>query len=211
MNFLAHCLIGAKARGDDGPGLLAGGFIGDFVKGPVPVAMPVGLALGVRLHRRVDAYSNRQEAIRHSCARYPRELRRFAPIVLDIVTDHLLTGRWRTYDDGALPAFTARAYELVADYRDWLGPAGERFFDYARDTDLLARYGDWTVICRSIHSVARRLRREELGAPLVDATSALLSELQDDFDLFFPAIVEHACEWVDEQQCSGGASPTISQ
>ncbi|MEM8767504.1 MAG: hypothetical protein AAGE43_08685 [Pseudomonadota bacterium] len=70
MNFLAHCLIGheAAAGTDRASPLLAGGFLGDFIKGRVPEAMPGDLALGVRLHRRVDAFSNQQPAIRRSCA-----------------------------------------------------------------------------------------------------------------------------------------------
>ena len=68
MNFLAHCLIGARAREDDA-GLIAGGFLGDFIKGPVPASMPPALQAGVRLHRRIDAYSNQQPDLLRSAHR----------------------------------------------------------------------------------------------------------------------------------------------
>ena len=40
MNFLAHCVLGHPDEA-----LMAGGYLGDFVKGPVPSDLPVDLLL----------------------------------------------------------------------------------------------------------------------------------------------------------------------
>ena len=75
MNFLAHC---ALAGADED--LIVGSFLGDFVKGPISTDLPTGVQRGVRLHRRIDAYSNMQADIRVSVERFPAELRRIAPV-----------------------------------------------------------------------------------------------------------------------------------
>ncbi len=201
MNFLAHCLIGSRAAGDR-PGapsaaaLLAGGFLGDFVKGRVPKEMPADLALGVRLHRRVDAYSNQHPDIRASSERFPAELRRLAPILVDILCDHLLSRAWSDYHHQSISEFTDSVYQEVAVHTDWLPDTGMQFLDYAREKDLLARYGDWSVTEGAMRSITRRLRRPELNHILSEAVPPLLEALEMDFHRYFPDILAHAEAWV---------------
>lgn len=194
MNFLAHCLIGARAG--EAEGLIAGGFLGDFIKGTIPQEMPADLAQGVRLHRRIDAYSNTHQNIRVSCDRFPPELRRIAPILVDIICDHLLTRNWRHFHRDQLPEFTALTYERIAAHGEWLPDTGHRFLAYARDKDLLAQYGDWSVTSGALRSITRRLRLSHLDDLLDDAVPPLLSALEEDFERYFPDIVDHAIDWV---------------
>ena len=204
MNFLAHCLIGSRAAGED-PGaptaraLLAGGFLGDFVKGRVPDSMPADLALGVRLHRRIDAYSNQHPDIRASSDRFPAELRRLAPILVDILCDHLLSRAWSDYHDQEISRFTGIIYEEMAAHADWLPETGIQFLDYARERDLLARYGDWSVTEGAMRSITRRLKRQELNPLLSEAVPPLLDDLEADFHRYFPDILSHASQWVAEE------------
>lgn len=205
MNFLAHCLIGAQAttpatatarQFTQDPDLVAGGFLGDFIKGTVPQTMPPGLARGVRLHRRIDAYSNQQPAIRLSCDRFPQHLRRLAPVFLDVIGDHLLCRNWATYHSDPLTEFTAATYDLIAVHDAWLSDSGKRFFTFMRDTDLLGSYGDWDVTLRGLYSITRRLHRETLNQGLDDAISAIMDDLAEDFANYFPDIVDHARDWL---------------
>jgi acyl carrier protein phosphodiesterase len=205
VNFLAHCLIGAQATSRATPegvkpqidaDLVVGGFLGDFIKGRIPESMPAGLARGVRLHRRVDAYSNQQPLIRRSCDRFPAQLRRLAPVFVDIIADHLLSRNWRHYHDAPLREFTASTYELIALHDDWLSEPGRRFYRYMCDTDLLAAYGDWEITLRGLYSITRRLQHETLNDQLEGAVSAIIDDLADDFAQYFPDIVEHAQSWL---------------
>jgi acyl carrier protein phosphodiesterase len=197
VNFLAHCLIGNRA-GSQAPNdpLVAGGFLGDFIKGRVPSEMPAPLAQGVRLHRRVDAYSNQHPGIRASCDRFPTELRRIAPILVDIIGDHLLALRWSAFHADHLETFTATTYATIAAHGDWLPPSGHRFLGYARAQDLFARYRDWAVVDGAMRSITRRLGRTELDPALETAVPELLVSLEEDFLGYFPDILVHAADWV---------------
>ena len=200
MNFLAHCLIAAKAsdaHGVDAQALVAGGFLGDFVKGPVPDTLPVPLALGVRLHRRIDAYSNVHPGIRQSCARFPAELRRIAPVLVDVIADHLLATEWARHHETDLKSFTRRTYRQIAASEDALPDNGRRFFHFMRENDLLAGYEHWPVASRSLRSLTRRLRREALD-PLMDrVVPELLDGLREDFREYFPDMTTHARDWIE--------------
>ena len=204
MNFLAHCLIATRAAPQaDDAAMVAGGFLGDFIKGPLPEEMPLALALGVRLHRRIDAYSNQHPGIRTSSRRFPAELRRIAPILVDVLCDHLLSSRWEEFHTASLPGFTTHIYDVVASHHEWLTDSGHRFLTYARERDLLASYADWEVVLGALRSITRRLGRNELNPLLERAVPALLADLEADFACYFPDIIDHARFWVAGEQVPG--------
>lgn len=199
MNFLAHCLIPERALDDTHPDLIAGGFLGDFVKGPVPDTLPEMLALGVRLHRRIDAYSNQHPGIRVSCERFPGGLRRFAPIFVDVVADHLLARHWLNFHPDPLETFTAQAYAAIRPHFTRLPATGQQFFTYMSDADLLARYREPAAMHRALRSITERLRREELNPALGVAVDTHLDGLEADFLEYFPDLVRHAANWLDQR------------
>ena len=206
MNFLAHCLIGASSSGTElDPALVAGGFLGDFIKGPVPAEMPPNLARGVRLHRRVDAYSNQHQDIRQSCERFPPELRRIAPILVDIICDHLLARRWQEFHTDPIETFTAAAYRQVAEHQPWLSESAGKFLRYASEHDLFARYDDWSATASAMRSITRRLGKQELDAQMDRMTPALLPDLESDFLRYFPDILEHSAQWVAADRMAASA------
>ena len=158
--------------------------------------MPADLARGVRLHRRIDAFSNQHPDIRLSCQRFPAELRRIAPILVDIICDHLLARRWNQFHHEPIESFTATAYQQVADQGEWLSESAWRFLDYARDQDLFAGYHDWSATISAMRSITRRLGKQELDPLMDEATPTLLPGLELDFLRYFPDILEHSAEWV---------------
>jgi acyl carrier protein phosphodiesterase len=196
MNFLAHCLIPDRALDVSEPDLIAGGFLGDFLKGRVPQDLPPALAVGVRLHRRIDAFSNQHPGIRRSCDRFPRELRRFAPIFVDVVADHLLARHWHRYHPAPLSAFTAEAYAAIRPHVERLPEAGRRFFRFMAEEDLLARYREAEAMHRGLESVTRRLRRSAINQVVRDAVEAHLAGLDADFLDYFPDLIDHAARWL---------------
>lgn len=208
MNFLAHCLINEQAAAElTDPNavrmLIAGGFLGDFVKGSVPDHLPAALSQGIRLHRRIDAYSNQNDAIRRSCNRFPPALRRLAPALVDVIADHLLAQQWHRYHPLPLNIFSRQAYRHIAASTAHLSPRGVEFLQWMMQHDLLARYTDWETTYRGMKSITRRLQRQELDEALQLEVRPLLPALQQDFDEYFPDLITHATLWLSaEAQCS---------
>ncbi len=200
MNFLAHCLIPERADPDGHPDLIAGGFVGDFLKGRLPDDLPGRLADGVRLHRRIDAFSNELPGIRASCARFEGPLRRYAPIVVDVVADHLLAVHWPRFHPEPLETFTRRAYRAIGPHHGWLPPRGQRLLRFMREEDLLAGYQDPAVMHRSLEAVLQRLRRGPEPALMAAAVDRHLAGLEADFLDYFPVLVSHASDWLAARQ-----------
>ena len=183
VNFLAHCVLAQP-----GAGFIAGGVLGDFVKGPIPESLPRDLRAGIRLHRRIDSYSNRVPEMKVSVARFDPALRRAAPVLLDILADHCLTLTWSWYADQDLAAFTARVYEAIEAYRDRIPARGRDFVSRMVETDLLARYDDPQVIERAMAHVLARLRVDHLRDRLQPVLESDLPAFIDDFRVYFPLL-----------------------
>lgn len=191
MNFLAHCLLAGP-----GDGFLAGAVLGDFVKGRIPEQMPSDLRAGVRLHRRIDAFSNRLPACKLSVRRFHPALRRPAPVLLDLVADHCLALDWARYagDDAAsdLGTFAATVYAALRRLNAWVPARGRRFIEHMARVDLLASYVDPAVVQGAMTHVLRRLRHGDRVHLLAPALGEDLAGFRADFAGYFPRLVAFA-------------------
>ena len=183
MNFLAHCRLAHP-----GAGFIAGGVLGDFIKGAIPESLPVELRAGVRLHRRIDSYSNRLPTMKQSVRRFPPPLRRAAPVLLDIVADHCLALCWHRHGVGDLKDFTDGVYTAVERYGDWVPAPGSAFVQRMAETDLLARYTDPEVIHRAMEHVLYRLGMLHLEECLGGLLGDSLAALTGDFEVYYPQL-----------------------
>lgn len=193
MNFLAHCALAHdyahhwRYSPNERNGLLAGAIYGDFIKGRVPATWPRALQQGARLHRKIDALSNRDAHIRTSCERFAPELRRIAPILVDIVADAHLTRHWHDYYDEPLSSFTRNVYASIDATADSMPAKAQRFVGYMIDSDLLAHYDEWHHIDNAVDSVIRRLpKRLALQAPqLYAAMREVMPQTEADFRAYY--------------------------
>ncbi|MES0872568.1 ACP phosphodiesterase [Sinimarinibacterium thermocellulolyticum] len=156
MNFLAHLWL-ADRTGTS----LAGAVLGDVVRGTDLSAYPEALAQGIRLHRRVDAATDRHPLIVQMRAGFADGQRRYAGIVLDLALDHALALDWAQHHTQPLDAFCAHAAVQIASASNWFIRAGGRATDADAFTRLLLSYAHAEGIERALARVAARLRRPE--------------------------------------------------
>lgn len=178
--------------------VIAGGVIGEFVKGRVPQNWPEGLITGVRLHRRLDAFSNQLASLKTSANRFPAELRRFAPIFVDIVADHCLARQWHAQSDEPVTEFSARCYQAIEPHRGLVSERDVSFLNWMFERDLLAGYADWTTVERALHSITRRLNRSDLNTQVSLVVQHQLEDFEADFAVYFPELLGHATKWVED-------------
>ena len=177
--------------------MIAGGFIGDFVKGPIPSSLPSDLARGVRLHRHLDSTSNRMPEMRLSYVHFGPDLRRPAPVLLDLIADHVLAREWRRYGIGELTEFTATCYEAIGRYP--LPKNAQLFYDRMKETDLLAGYAESEVIERAMFYILKRLRFDRFERQLHEILDMKFDDFCHDFHEYFPLLGEVAETFIAEE------------
>lgn len=156
MNFLAHLWLAERARLP-----LAGAVLGDWFRGALPEDLPDALARSVRLHRRIDAQTDRHHVVRGARERFAPGARRYAGILLDILCDHALALDWSRYHTEPLDDFAARAAQEVAAAERWFRRAGGPPVEAAAFCELLLSYRTESGLESAVERTARRLRRPE--------------------------------------------------
>lgn len=191
MNFLAHCALGSQH-----PDYLVGGFLGDFIKGRVPTHLPSRIQTGIRLHRRLDAFSAVQPDIKTSVGRFPATLRRVAPIFIDLAADHFLARHFELVHDEPLGAFAHRAYETLNRQIDHFPPPARRFVQYLKEFDVFGRYVDVEAVERAFARIEVRLGLDGIVVPAMVVFDDNYAAFEADFLRYYPALAQHAQQWL---------------
>ncbi|SNS23103.1 ACP phosphodiesterase [Pseudomonas segetis] len=188
MNYLAHLHLGGNA-----PAQLLGSLYGDFVKGPLAGQRPSDIEAAIRLHRRIDVFTDNHPLQLQARARFPAARRRYSGILLDLFFDHCLALNWRQFSDEPLERFTTRVYQVLNDEPE----LPERLAYIAprmAAQDWLGSYTDFAVLEQVIYGMQRRLSRPEGLAGSMAELKQLYQPLMGDFQLFYPQLQAYVAE-----------------
>lgn len=182
MNYLAHLHLGG-----DAPAQLLGSLYGDFVKGPLAGHWPQPIEQAIRLHRRIDVFTDAHPLVEQARARFPRERRRFSGIVLDIFFDHCLAQHWSTFSAQPLPDFTSRVYRLLAA-EPVLPERLASIVPRMAAQDWLGSYREFAVLEQVLRGMQRRLSRPQGLDGAMQELERLYEPLSEDFLIFYPQL-----------------------
>lgn len=188
MNYLAHLHLGGPA-----PHQLLGSLYGDFVKGPLDGRWPQGIEAGIRLHRRIDLFTDTHPLVRDARALFPAAQRRVSGILLDLFFDHCLARDWADYAEVPLPAFTGQVYRVLADQAALPG-ALARIAPRMAEQDWLGSYREFDTLAAVVGGMSRRLSRPELLAGGFDELAERYQPLSDHFRRFYPELQRFAAQ-----------------
>lgn len=186
MNYLAHLHLGGEQ-----PEQLLGSLYGDFVKGRLEGRFSPQIEAAIRLHRRIDAFTDSHPLTERARARFPAERRRTAGILLDLFFDHCLARHWPDYASEPLPVFTARVYAVLGAETQ----LPERLAFIAprmAAQDWLGSYRDFAVLEQVLWGMRRRLSRPQLLDGAMVELERLYQPLQEDFHAFYPELLRFA-------------------
>ena len=198
MNYLAHLYLGGNA-----PESMIGAMMGDFVKGSVGDGLPPAISEGIRLHRRIDTFTDAHPTFRTSKRRIAPEYRRYAGILIDVFYDHFLACDWSAYSPVPLDHFARRVYHVMSLHQQGFPPRMQRSTAYMIATVLLVSYRDIEGIRTALRGIEGRLRRpSQLGLAIAELESNY-AQLHADFSEFFPALMQFVAD-SDEHPVAAG-------
>ena len=186
MNFLAHMFLSCESEP-----LLVGNFLGDFLRNKEVAQLPEEIQRGVQLHRMIDTYTDQHPIVKQGSARLHQRHGKYAPVLVDIYYDYLLSLAWDTYDGRSLRAFTNQTYETLRDYRSYMPERIAERTERMIQDDWLFRYQTAEGIERTFYFMRRRVSKPEL---FEGATNSLLDHqaaYEAEFASFFPDVIEY--------------------
>ncbi|SDI31700.1 Acyl carrier protein phosphodiesterase [Pseudomonas delhiensis] len=183
MNYLAHLHLGGSQ-----PAQLLGSLYGDFVKGPLAGRWPADVEAAIRLHRRIDAFTDSHPLVHAAKLRFPAGRRRLAGVLLDVFFDHCLARDWDTFSNEPLSEFTRRVYGVL-NQTPQLPERLARIAPRMAAQDWLGSYRDFAVLQDVLAGMARRLSRPGLLDGAWEELAERYQVLSDDFRAFYPQLL----------------------
>lgn len=183
MNFLAHIVLSGPR-----PDLQIGGFLGDFVKGPLRGEFPPGIEAGIQLHRNIDGYTDSLPALQALRALLPPQWRRYHGILTDVLCDHLLARHWQDYHPEPIDPFCNRFYHALARQQHLLPIHARRLGRLGLSEPWLQGYAQCSAIRLVLTRTGDRLRRP---VPLQEALQHIEPQMplyQETFASVFPVL-----------------------
>ena len=108
MNFLAHLYLSQNKEG-----LLMGNFLSDMVKNRHLSTLPESWVSGVKHHRWIDTYTDQHEKVRKCTMLLRTSQSKYAPVVLDVVFDFLLSKNWHRITSIPFSEFENDVYSII--------------------------------------------------------------------------------------------------
>ncbi len=162
MNYLGHLLLTYPDTE-----LTMGNLLGDMLTARQVSPLPVRLQDGVAAHHFIDRYTDAHQGIRQLVHLFRDSQGKYAPVVIDILLDHVLVHQWNEHAPISYPRFTQWVY------RDAIPPYLWRFSDHLSgrlqgmiNHHWLDGYGS----VEGMHSVLARMdRRAAFPSHFIDA------------------------------------------
>ncbi|WP_019614804.1 ACP phosphodiesterase [Psychromonas ossibalaenae] len=198
MNFLAHLHIAAFTGSS-----FTGNFLGDFVKGNPDGLFNAEIVQGIRVHRFVDSYTDQHVIVKTLKPHFPAELRRFAPISLDMFWDHCLAKHWAQFHGCPLTDFCRQArLQIEVERKLEINPLPDRF----EKVSQLVWQGRWLEQYAEIDNISfalqRMASRSPRMAPLADTGEVLQVHyelLTEQFFELYPDVLQKSAQFIKTQ------------
>jgi len=164
-----------------------GALLGDFVKGPLVGRHSPTVEEGIRLHRHIDGFTDRNACVKQCQQVFDPRFRRYAGIMTDVVFDHFLSTHWHQFHRQPLATFSADVFHSLDNSTELTDPA-RQLADGLRRHDVFQRYQQWPMVASALISISKRLRAAN---PLAGAGDELLQhydQLEQAFFEFYPEL-----------------------
>lgn len=187
MNFLAHTYLSFRE-----PGLIVGNYLGDFVTNKVMRTLPKEVQSGVKLHRFIDSFTDRHPVVKEGTRLLHPTMGKYAPVVLDIYFDFLLSKYWEDYEEMSLSTYCHHSYRVLMDYQNVMPPMiSDRAQRMVADR-WLENYQHYEGLERVFGFLSMRARFQSNLADAPEVLQELEAPLGAVFNRFFPDLEYHA-------------------
>ena len=187
VNFLGHIYLSPN---DDQ--ILLGNFIADSVKGNPDKYYSGKIAEGIRFHRAIDHFTDNHPIVKQGIERLRESQGRWAPVVIDVLYDHVLASNWSVYHQTELENFTQTVYDRLGAQASHFPNRVGQFFPYMISQNWLYNYQfEWGLI-KSLEGLDRRTSIETQMHLAVEVYRDHEAEFSAEFQMFIKEAQEMA-------------------
>jgi acyl carrier protein phosphodiesterase len=184
MNFLAHIYL----SGDDDL-IKIGNFMGDYVKGNAYHMYPDNIQKGIRLHRSIDSFTDRNRTAIKAKELFYVQYHKYAGIVIDILYDHFLASNWNRFSDVPLNDYSQNFYSLMLKYEFMMPTEVQVFIPKLIANDRLYSYRTVEGIGSVLSTMSKYTSLPDYSEFAILTLKENYSFLEENFFTFFAEII----------------------
>jgi acyl carrier protein phosphodiesterase len=190
MNYLAHLFL--SCQDED---LLIGNFIADSIKNKEVALYTPSIQQGVLLHRQIDVYTDNHPIVRQATRRLYPSHRKYAPVVIDVFFDNLLSNNWDLYTEEPLADFAKRMYATLERRATDLPEKLQQYVPRMIADNWLMRYGTEDGLQYTFDRMDTRTRFKSNFHSAVKDLKKDYELYNKEFNLFFPDVINMVNEF----------------
>lgn len=180
MNYLAHSYLSYQK-----PDLIIGNFIADSVRGNQFEGLTDGIIEGIRLHRKIDTFTDSHPIYLTSKHRFSKDFDKYSGVLMDIIYDHYLAKNFEQYSSLSLQTHADGIYDILKNNHDFLPENAKRFYGYMTERNILFHYSTLNGIETVLTHLSGRIRNRyelQLAIPILETN---YQEIEEEFTIFF--------------------------
>jgi acyl carrier protein phosphodiesterase len=174
-----------------------GSLLGDYVKGKDLSSQPSGVAQGIRLHRRIDAFTDAHPLVLAGKRRLVGTQGRCAGILVDLFYDHFLARSWREYSAVPLAQFAGEVYALFSRRAEELPERLRRMTRAMAAQHWLESYAELRGIESAVLRAAHRVTWDHQLPTAIDDLGRDYPLFQAEFAAFYPELIAEVARFFE--------------
>ncbi len=198
MNFLAHIYLSGKDEN-----LMLGNFIADMVKGRQIEKYSPEVIKGIRLHRKIDEFTDSHYYVTRSKNRIRKQYRHYSGVVVDMFYDHFLARNWDEYSKEPLDSFVQGAYNVLLKNYFMLPGRAKFILPIMIGSNWLVNYADLKSLQRHMEGLAHRTPFNSGMENAVVDLKKHYEGFEADFSDFFPELIKFVKEYLGQVKFLG--------
>jgi acyl carrier protein phosphodiesterase len=184
MNFLAHIYLSGKDEN-----LMLGNFIADMVKGRQIEEYSIEVVKGIKLHRKIDEFTDSHPIVSRSKNRIRDKYRHYSGVVIDMFYDHYLARNWEIYSKEPIDTFVQSAYNVLLKNYMMLPKRAKFMLPIMIGSNWLVNYADINSFKRHMEGLARRTPYNSGMETAVEDLKLHYEGFDQDFAEYFPELI----------------------
>ena len=155
------------------------------MKGSQLEHLPRDIQHGIRLHRKIDKFTDNHIAVAEFRKAFPSNLRRMSGIVMDVYFDHLLCAHWRSFTPnaseslhGVLDAFYSEMDSVKLNVNTRFSQVRQRMLQHR----WLADYQQHHAVIQTYTHIENRLNNR---LSFADSADAFIAREKEQFEQVF--------------------------
>ena len=164
----------------------------DAVKGYHYVQYPIGIQIGIKLHRFIDSYTDSHEIYRKSKHRLHENFGHYSGVIMDIVYDHFLAKNWQLFSNIELEKYADDFYNLLQSNFDILAPKTQNLLPYMIKTNWLVCYKSLEGLELILFQMDYRTKNRVNMPAAMHEIKQFYAEMEQEFLVFFTALQQQS-------------------